>query len=96
MPVTDHVAPDGATRRKIEALADGLTKLDTLPPKKIVAYATAIILGVDRREALLEATYGKNWRTPAAGWNVPVVERSVDDIVLRLDEKAKRLLAVAK
>lgn len=96
MPVTDHVAPDGATRRKIEALTEGLIKLDTLPPRKIAAYATAIVLGLDRREALLEATFGKNWRSPSAGWNVPVVERQEEDTLRRLDDKARRVLAGVK
>jgi hypothetical protein len=57
----------------------------------LVAYATARILGEDPREAILRAHWGKNVREPAAGWNLPVLERFGDEWVARLDVAVARI-----
>jgi hypothetical protein len=59
------------------------------------SYATARITGGDAREALLQAHWGKNVREPAAGWNLPVLERCGDAWVARLDAAAARIRAKA-
>ncbi|PHY20793.1 hypothetical protein [Caulobacter sp. BP25] len=57
----------------------------------LLAYATARILGQDPREAILRAHWGKNVREPAAGWNLPVLERAAGEWVNRLDVAVARI-----
>lgn len=61
----------------------------------LVAYATARVLGEDTREAMLQAHYGKDFREPRAGWNLPVLERHGDDLVKTFDAAVERIRAKA-
>lgn len=61
----------------------------------LVAYATARLLGDDTREAILRAHYGKDFREPAARWNLPRLERNGDEWVARLDAAVERIRAKA-
>jgi len=61
----------------------------------LVSYATARVLGEDAREAMLQAHYGKDFREPRAGFNIPVLERYGDGWVARLDAAVERIRAKA-
>lgn len=61
----------------------------------LVAYATARVLSEDTREAMLQAHYGKDFREPRAGWNLPVLERHGDDLVKTFDAAVERIRAKA-
>lgn len=61
----------------------------------LVSYATARVLGEDTREAMLKAHYGKDFREPRAGWNLPVLERHGDDLVKSFDAAVERIRAKA-
>lgn len=61
----------------------------------LVAYATARITGADPREALLQAHFGKDFREPRAGWNLPHIETFADDWAARLDVAVARIRAKA-
>jgi len=61
----------------------------------LVAYATARLLGQDTREAMLQAHYGKDFREPRAGWNLPVLERHGDRLVKTFDAAVERIRAKA-
>lgn len=61
----------------------------------LVAYATARLLGQDSREAMLQAHYGKDFREPRAGWNLPVLDRHGDALVKTFDAAVERIRAKA-
>lgn len=61
----------------------------------LTAYATAFILGGDPREHMLQAHFGKDFREPRAGWNLPLIERFADEWVKRLDAAVERVRAKA-
>ena len=61
----------------------------------LVAYATARITGADARDALLRAHWGKSVFEPAAGWNLPLLERWGDEWVARLDAATALIRAKA-
>lgn len=92
-----------SARRMGETMADRLARAVQLLENEaygmgrhlLVAYAAARIAGRDAREALLQAHWGKNVREPAAGWNLPVLERYGDDWVKRLDAAVARIRARA-
>lgn len=61
----------------------------------LVAYATARVLGEDAREAVLRAHWGKDFREPWAGWNLPVLERHGEEWVRTFDAAVARIRAKA-
>ncbi|MCY1648159.1 hypothetical protein OVA11_14135 [Caulobacter sp. SL161] len=61
----------------------------------LVAYATARVLGEDTREAMLRAHFGKDFREPRAGWNLPYIEGFAVEWDAYLDAATARIRAKA-